>query len=788
MINKKNSNRGGALLSVVIVMAIAGILGALAISIAYTNFTMKVVDKKSKDNFYSAEKVLEEICVGLQEVASEQYKIAYTEVMSLYNPDKSGLSMETEFKNLFVVNMVSELQEEGNSREYNIGERAVRDENGVVITPAKGLYGFVKNNYGATVTYTITSSIKEDNTLENKIDTLTDGLALRNVKVTYQDGGYYNEITTDIKISVPAVQFSKVSAMPEIAEFSFIAEGGVDVEGSSGITLTGKAYSGIIVPDLVSADGTKPIVSIRLGSGSNFDATNTKSVLLVSKGEILLEGDAGFYTGDKTALWAESISTAPLSKLENEQAINTISLNGRAYINDDTTLNAYGDNLILAGQYYGFSNHDTFADETSSIIVNGKNSSIDMSALDTLVLAGTSFVGTQGTIDSQGNGQQADKDILMGDSVAVKSNQVAYLVPTECPNIVCNPMTFAQYEELPTGWQSKALNEPLSMLRNRNLASYGDVEIVPVFKHNVGDGGTVYLYLNFKNSEKASEYFMDYYRLNKNIIDGYLNTYLQGFEFDSVTNGSTRIVTQGNYLIPGTGENVAQYIEATGDAALNVQELTNYESSFFALCKKLITNDSALTESERNGTVYSNLVNETDIKGIEEFFDDIEVVLDSGETTSDGSVKYIIDTNNDIKEAIFNGEEKVYIVDNNNNQEKSSSYTVKGNTGVVIATGDVNVKNDNWKGLIICGGKLNIIGDTKILTHDPKIVGKSMQMGCEFSIPTVGENGNTTNVKKEYKVLNFFKSGSEYTSGTFGENAEMTDVRNCISYENYKSE
>ena len=37
MIYKKNSNRGGALLSVVIVMAIAGILGALAISIAYTN-------------------------------------------------------------------------------------------------------------------------------------------------------------------------------------------------------------------------------------------------------------------------------------------------------------------------------------------------------------------------------------------------------------------------------------------------------------------------------------------------------------------------------------------------------------------------------------------------------------------------------------------------------------------------------------------------------------------------------------------------------------------------------
>ena len=123
MNNKKNSNRGGALLSVVIVMAIAGILGALAISIAYTNFTMKVVDKKSKDNFYSAEKVLEEICVGLEKEASDQYKIAYTEVMSEYNPNKEIEDMEAEFKNLFVVNLISEIQITNNSSKYKVGTK-----------------------------------------------------------------------------------------------------------------------------------------------------------------------------------------------------------------------------------------------------------------------------------------------------------------------------------------------------------------------------------------------------------------------------------------------------------------------------------------------------------------------------------------------------------------------------------------------------------------------------------------------------------------------------------------
>ena len=55
---KANSNRGGALLSVIIAMTVVGILGALVLSNSYTNFQMKQIDKKSKDNFHSAESVL----------------------------------------------------------------------------------------------------------------------------------------------------------------------------------------------------------------------------------------------------------------------------------------------------------------------------------------------------------------------------------------------------------------------------------------------------------------------------------------------------------------------------------------------------------------------------------------------------------------------------------------------------------------------------------------------------------------------------------------------------------
>lgn len=742
MISKRNSNRGGALLSVVIVMAIAGILGALAISIAYTNFTMKAVDKKAKDNFYSAEKVLEEICVGLEKEASDQYKVAYTAVMSEYSPSKEIEDMQSEFKNLFVVGLIDEIKLNGNSSKYDVGDKAT----------ATGLYQYVKNNYG-TANYTISST-------DNRVDTLEDGLALRNVNVTYQDGNYFNEITTDIKISIPAVHFSKVSAMPEIAEYSFIAEGGTEILGSSnpqtttGLNLVGKAYNG------VDTNG----VSITLNQGSHFDASNPKSILVVSKGEVSLAGSSVLKTGNKTAFWADSIET------ETASSSNTIDLEGRTYVKDDTTLSGSGNTLKLSGQYYGFSNNDSDASGSSSIIINGRDTSINMSDLDTLVVAGTSFVGTKAFTQTGGSQGQ---DILMGDSIAIKSNQLAYLVPTECAGITSNPMTYAQYSALPDGWQEQALGTYISMIRG-TIASYGDVQIVPVFEPDTGDGGTVYLYLNFANSDVASRYYMDYYKVNRSVVDNYLNTYLQGFQFSSATNNLTRIVTQGNYLIPFTGTATetspdAQYVGSTGDAALAVQELTNYSSSFNALCKKLITNESALTSTEKEGTVYSNIVDEVEI---EEF---IEALKGIDEDELDANVS--IDAN-DV--AIINGEVKVIVVDNNGDREGSlkSAFAYNVSTsdkkGLIIATGDVTISGD-WEGLIICGGKLNVIGTTSNLVHNPEAIGKAMQMGCEVG----GES---------FKVLNFFTSGNNYVAGSFGDAAEMTDVRNCISYENYKSE
>ena len=133
-----------------------------------------------------------------------------------------------------------------------------------------------------------------------------------------------------------------------------------------------------------------------------------------------------------------------------------------------------------------------------------------------------------------------------------------------------------------------------------------------------------------------------------------------------------------------------------------------------------------------------------------------------------------------IVDGAISGEVKVLIIDNNGDNEGSTesryvySVPTSESAGVILATGDVTVSGD-WNGLIVCGGKLTVTGASCELVHNPDNVGKAMQMSCDVA-------------EESFKVVNFFTSGNNYVAGSFGDKAEMTDVRNCISYENYKSE
>ena len=89
-----------------------------------------------------------------------------------------------------------------------------------------------------------------------------------------------------------------------------------------------------------------------------------------------------------------------------------------------------------SGQYIGFGTGEN--GDSSAIVVNGTGTDIDLSGLINLTLAGNTYIATKTAkdnlteADGNLNGNASDrKDILMGQSIAVKSDQLAYLVPAD---------------------------------------------------------------------------------------------------------------------------------------------------------------------------------------------------------------------------------------------------------------------------------------------------------------------------------------------------------------------
>ena len=89
---KKEYNKGFSLFTVIVSIAFVGILGMLVLYMAIANFHMKITDLKGKDSFYTAERAIEEIRVGLQEEVGDAMSEAYIEVLETY--DQSGKSQD----------------------------------------------------------------------------------------------------------------------------------------------------------------------------------------------------------------------------------------------------------------------------------------------------------------------------------------------------------------------------------------------------------------------------------------------------------------------------------------------------------------------------------------------------------------------------------------------------------------------------------------------------------------------------------------------------------------------
>lgn len=699
------SNKGFSMITVILTVGLVGVLVMLVIYMVMANFRMKMSNLKEKDAFYTAERALEEIRTGLQEDVAEAMSESYTSVMESYSRSSSNtdVAMDEQRQNAYEKQFLSILQTRLKGTETRLGYYDIGKLRNYVDLDKEDSFDTQKESL------VITTISEKDAVLS--VDPSNKKVTLKNLKVIYIDArGHAAIIQTDIQLGVPHLQFPTPSTLPDLMNMIVVAGQGIYCTTDNPDNLTvidpkneiqGSVYAGILPETKREVDATSD-TSIYLKSGTTLEIS--KGERTVSAGEITVGNQGTFTSAGETTLWAQGINVSSA----------TVELSGKTYLSDDLTVKpGTGSYVKLSGEYYGYGDvesakesenrieygHPKSTDSTqttkkyeakssaalsSAITINGKSTTLDMSGLDKLFLAGRNYIASKALPTSATTGSGTDNttsndDVLTGESITVKGTQLAYLVPDSLfIGDYHNPMSQIEYDSAAGIDREKDDSETVKgkiktfaktkidttktakTLGNKTLSEIGvdtseSGEPVQTVFYNDGSGTYVYFYLNFTNEKKASEFLQNYY--NNTSLKKAMNTYLSFyFKGNSILNSTSGIYVNKNaytrYLVGGnvlsydgstkTGNLVKENSEEETASEVTEEEI-GYQNMWYALKRKMIGSYHLLkkevkdkdgiahdeTAVDRN--VFDNLVNEKDL---------VQFIVSHRDTTADGSLRY----------------------------------------------------------------------------------------------------------------------------------------------------
>ncbi|MDD6810952.1 MAG: hypothetical protein PUD93_03655 [Lachnospiraceae bacterium] len=775
----RKDNRGASIVLVIIAMAMIGILASTMLWMAYLNYMIKLTDLKTKNSFYSAETVMEQIMAGMQHEASAAVSLGYQDVMKNWENYEGEGGRFQAFADVYLDTLIAYLKDSSKGNGYY--DPAVLEE-------------FIDDSLlpGMNMV-TDTSSPEYANSWYNssrKMELVNNyTLILRDIKVSYTDGnGYVSMISTDICIDVPKLVFQYNSADDKLYEYSLIGNEGIETKAGVGAsTIEGSIYAGI-------NESTKT-GGIVVNSGTSITIKNGRHV--ISKGDIAVEGPNAAFRVRAMSGNEESCVYAQNLKLNS----GVLSLDSRTFVADDLVLFGSGSRATITREYYGYGSSTATglidgetvdSSASSAIIINGKNATVDFSGVTKLLLAGRAYIGQSLTdnLPESENPLPSGDPVLMGESIAVKGNQIAYLVPAECIGTVdgrtimgINPLNgtnAAKMEELKIEYGDEFVevdfHKPIYKLDNKTLSDYGVTDMKHIRKvyaqynsSNDADKTLLYYYL-VMDKDKAAEYFVQYYNFNSNkeALDAYFNKYASGgiilgdygaenTEYTILGNSlvSSTLSESGVTLLTGLDnslpeggegeeeaeepgeENSTEYKETGENAETVVNEKDTVDAltmsyEYEGIYKALTTN---LTEDASSVSPIQNVYN--------------SVIRDLGSEGGDETnnlTKYLANHGGTVKFTSPEGYEA--ILTNADYTLPSSGYQ---NIKLIVSQGDVTL-DKNFSGLVIAKGKITIANAVEI-KRDKEGLYKALNA-------TTGVEGDTT-IPLQYIYGSGVEAGNE---------------------------
>lgn len=736
---KRLNDKGSALVTVIVACAVIGLLAVVSLWASLINYQMKITDTKVKSNFYSAETVLDQICVGLQSNVSDAYNKAYTTTMQKY----SALS-EDERNNMFIREYVENIC-------LALKSTTVGDRNYNMAL----LKSYVDSNLLDNTTYPyaeITSLTASDASGDGLMSTYDSGVVLKGIKVVFVDAeGFSSVIETDISLNIPEMKFVTAEDMPDTFSYSMIANSGIELKGSgSNVNVNGSVYAGS--PYAVSVSNPE-VMSFNL-KDIGIKLTLADSKYLIAEGTINISDSSVFSVAADNQLWTDNIQVG---------GGTDVHLRGSSYVSDDLTLGGNSPKVYLGeggtGRYVGYGNNTNRAADSSAIIINGKNSTLDMSGLDDLFVAGYSFIQTSSIANDRAVSYEDNNDVRMGESISLKGNQIGYLIPGECIGVDSsgkslynrNPITYAEYSAIMEDDDYTEVDDSIVSPKTGHKLSYylengesiSDCVTTVFVPTNSGQesDGLVYYYISL-SPETASLYYNDYYSENTEK----LNTYADFFaNVINSNDAASRVYTAGKFSLYESDE-----LKLYGTNELDVDdEIALLENTYTALNSTLTANYQSGNGAAYGQTVFENIIDSAKL---------LEVT--NGQPSGKRKVNFTGSAGDVMTAVLVNGD-----------YTYSSETQEGGNLRLIIATGDVNV-NADFTGTIICLGKLSVNGNCNIKNEDQEKMKKLLTAdidgtnflyhifdeGSSYIVSLTGGNGDASNTSIAYSDIITFKN------------------------------
>lgn len=738
---KRNDNRGSSILMVILVAAGIGVMAAIALWVSLRNVQMKTTDAEIKESFYSAEGVLEQVKAGVKEKAEAAYKEAVTK--DLENFAKYGNSSQTpagvtssstvsekarraeDFKKNFKDTFKSSI-DRGTAGEYNIKSISNLVDQSLLNSPT----------YPYAVVSAMNGGYSRDEGIVKDED---DKLVLKGIRVRYvSEDEQVSEIVTDITVAVPKPDVIASTSDLDLFEYAIIGDKGVEVIAGN-VNIKGSVYAGFSDSFNKQAFVAKSYTNVGL-----YDKT------LIANGTVYVANNASLKASPNQKIWAGNIL------LDGGRA----ELTGASYVADDLTLSGERSSAKISGTYKGYGNDKNVAGSSSAIIINGKDSSIDMSGAKEVALAGYSYIATGNErlrLPNSTGEARNNKDIKMGESIAVKGNQIAYLMPGEWigtdsnkeSKFGHNPLSYDEYKRLINERDSSGKNyvlvdtkarayktgktfEDYGVTKSDLDANYTKIFVQPIT--GISSDGLVYFYVNLPQ-DKAARYFNDFYAADKNRAeelkkhtDFYTGTIKSAAEANIKTVGNYTLYDNDLVVLPGK----TSTIDNTG----------KFIKTFRALCTNLTTKVKA---GQRENEVFKNIINEAVLRGY-----------------LAGVVK---------KEVSVNGVKAVIT---------SGYYEYNGSSGdvrLIVALGDVRVSK-TFTGTIIANGKVTVNSAGEIKSDDSGII-KNL-----ISEPLTA--GGSDYFYKVFRDGEAFAASGSTVSGNDLFADGSVDLSKLVSYSNWK--